>query len=152
MTPRAARAALAALAPILLLALAGCGRAPAANSDRLELEAPRWWFSVLPVRLTAVPKGALAELKPSLTVAVNLNVAGNPKLAGGKTAIWIGGDHFSTGTNEVVVKTGLERAAAQVQIVSIVWLLAPLAITAAIVVELVRRKRASARKLDRATA
>ena len=145
MTPHGARAALAALAPILLLALAGCGRAPASNSDRLELDAPRWWFSLLPVRVTASPKGALAERQPMLTVVVNPNVVDSRKLAAPKTAIWIGGGHFSTGTNEVVIKTGSERSSAQIQIVSIVWLLAPLVIAAAIVVELVRRKRASAR-------
>jgi len=105
---------------------------------------------MVPVRVTATPKGALAERQPTLTVAVNLNMTGSRKLAGPKTAIWIGGGRFSTGANEVVIKTGSERSSAQIQVVSIVWLFAPLVIAAAIVVELVRRKRASERKADSA--
>jgi hypothetical protein len=125
----------------LALALAGCGRAASSGSERLELEAPRWWFSRLPVRIEAVPRGILAGREASLTVSVDSNVAGRWKTEGKPTTIWIPGTDLAPGSHRILVKTGSERSEVDVQLISIVWLATPLAIAAALAAALISRWR-----------
>jgi hypothetical protein len=139
--PRARRRGVRGATLLLALALAACGRAASAGSDRLAIEAPRWWFSRVPVRITAVAKGALAESRASFAVAVELNESGRFEMTGERTAISIPGSFFSAGWNEIAVKTGTERATARVRIVPIAWLVAPSLFVAAFVAALILRRR-----------
>jgi recombination protein RecA len=92
---RAERDAVALLA-LLVLSSAGCGKVAGSGSNRLRVDAPRWWFSLLPVRVTATPSGALAGRNATLTLAVNLNVVGERNTDGKAIAIWLPGSAFST--------------------------------------------------------
>jgi len=130
-----------ALLALLVLSSAGCGKVAGSGSNRLRVDAPRWWFSLLPVRVTATPSGALAGRNATLTLAVNLNVVGERNTDGKAIAIWLPGSAFSTGANEVVVKTGTERSTVSVQVISAIWLVLPLAISVAIVLALFARLR-----------
>jgi protein RecA len=138
---RPARARLAAAGAAVAVALAGCGRAASSGSERLALEAPRWWFSRLPVRIEAVPRGILVGREASLTVALDSNVAGRWKMAGKPTTIWVPGAQLSAGSHRIVVKTGSERSEADIQVISVIWLATPLAIAAALVAALISRWR-----------
>jgi hypothetical protein len=142
---RPARATLALVA-CATAALLGCGKSVSQGSDRLVLEAPKWWFQYLPVAIEARPAGLLAGREASLTVAVGSNVAGRWETEGEPTAIRIPATYFEPGANLVSVKTGSERSTAEVQIISFVWLAMPAALVVLIAIyvvsALVRRRRA----------
>jgi hypothetical protein len=136
----------------LVLALAasglgGCGKSVGEGSDRLLLKGPRWWFSRLPVVIEATPSGVLAGRDTTLTLFVGANAAGRREMKKRATRIWIPGGYFSTGANQVTVKTGSERSELRVQVVSVLWLVALVTISGALAAALVSqwRKRRVAR-------
>jgi hypothetical protein len=135
------------VAACLLAALLGCGESVGRGSDRLVLEAPKWWFQWLPVAVEARPAGLLAGREASLAVAVGSNVAGRWESKGEPMTIWIPAAFFETGANQVTIKTGSERSTAEVQIVSFGWLATLVVLLSLIAVYVVRallRRRASA--------
>lgn len=136
--------------PLLTLAFAAflcgaCGQSVGEGSKRLVVEAPKWWFQLLPVPVAAKPAGALAGRAAGLTVAVGSNVAGRWETKGTPITIRIPANYFTVGTNRVSVKTGTERSAVDVQIVSFFWLATPALLVGLIVayfVAALRRRRA----------
>jgi hypothetical protein len=140
-------AAAVGLVACAALALLGCGESVGRGSDRLVLEAPKWWFQWLPVAVEAKPAGLLAGREASLAVAVGSNVAGRWASKGEPLTIWIPAAFFETGANQVSIKTGSERSTAEVQIVSFGWLAMLVVLVSLIVIYVVRallRRRQSA--------
>ena len=116
-------------AAVLLLALSttllsACGKSVGEGSKRLAVEAPRWWFSHLPVAVEVTPSGLLEEHEVTLAVSVGSNLAGRWELKGEPETIRIPGSYFSPGRNRIAVKSGSERTVVDVAVVSVVWLLA----------------------------
>lgn len=139
MTRRSRCALLGAVA--IALGCSGCGRVAGEGSRRLKLEAPRWWFSYLPLRLVATPKGVLVDQRFSLSVFAGPSLIGQREMDGEAITIWIPGRQVTGETATIAIKTGSERTIANIKVVSIGWLLTIGALLIATIVGSIRELR-----------